>query len=62
MIGNTEKSAWLPLYGQKAGTNDQMSDEPIGKINIESNFFENSSAGESSEGNSQDEDLKQLEK
>jgi hypothetical protein len=38
-----------------------MSDEPVGTINIESNFIENCEAQES-EQDSQEEDLKDLER
>ena len=59
LLESTDKSMWIPLYGQKTGSKDEITNQTIGKINVETNFLENSYRGDSDD--SLGEDIKDLE-
>lgn len=62
LISGANTNCWFKLYsmmGGQRGRDEVISKEPIGKINLESNFFENSSDDEVSA--SEDESLRNSE-
>ena len=63
LISGTNTTSWFKLYSMKGGQRGReevISKDPIGKINLESNFFENSSIDDD-ESKSEDESLHNIE-